>query len=132
MRCIRLKYNITCKDKIHLLKENLFSSTNTMVCRRFEPPSIDTPLPHPLYGHPPLFIFSEPPLLTTFLWQYCPNEIWDKHKNKLIWQIYSFMFRRLRKTLHHLYTINEKQYQPPFYIQHPIWGHPQNSFHAKN
>ena len=31
---------------------------------------------------PFLYFFSNPPLLTTIFWQYRPNEIWDKRKNK--------------------------------------------------
>ena len=44
---------------------------------------------------PPLYLFSDPPppppfidpsLLITFFWHYSPNEISDKHKNKLTWR----------------------------------------------
>ena len=59
--------------------------------------SIDTP---PLYGHPsPFYIFPNPLLLARLFRQYCPNEIPDKHKNKLMWQSYFFIFRRLKNNV---------------------------------
>ena len=70
----------------------------TIVCRKFElPPSINKPL----YGHPHLFIFFLNPTIS-------PSEIPDKHKNKLMWQSYFFIFRKA----------TEKQRYMLFYKQH--------------
>ena len=44
----------------------------------------------------PSCLFSIHPTLTIFFCQYCPNEIRGKHKNKLMWQNYFLMFRRLQ------------------------------------
>ena len=56
---------------------------------------------------PLLYLFSKPPsLLTTFFWQYCPNEILDKHKNKLMWKKNFFMFRRLMTMLRAIFISN--------------------------
>ena len=45
-----------------------------------------------LYGNPPTF-------LKIFSWQYCSNEIWDKHKNKCMSESCFFMFRRLQNNI---------------------------------
>ena len=53
--------------------------------------------PNYVYRQPPTPIWPSlpnPPLLASLLWQCCPNEIQDKHKNKLMWQTYLFIFRR--------------------------------------
>ena len=45
--------------------------------------------PNYVYRQPPTPIWPSlpnPPLLASLLWQCCPNEIQDKHKNKLMWQ----------------------------------------------
>ena len=56
--------------------------------------SIDNP---PIWPTLPLFyIFSEPPLLTRRFWEYCRSIIPDKHKNKLMWQSYYFIFKRIK------------------------------------
>ena len=60
-----------------------------IVCRTFEP----------YMAIPPFYLFSEPPLLARLFQQYCPNEILDKHKNKLMWQSYCFIFRRLKNNV---------------------------------
>ena len=45
----------------------------------------------------PLFVFfPKSPLLARLFRQYYPNEIPDKHKNKLMWQNNFFIFRRLK------------------------------------
>ena len=50
----------------------------------------------PLYGHCPfLSFFQTPCFFTKFFRQYCPKEIPDKHKSKIMWQCYFFSFRRL-------------------------------------
>ena len=38
----------------------------------------------PLYDHSSLYIFFPTPPLLTFFWHYHPNEIQEKHKNKLM------------------------------------------------
>ena len=45
-------------------------------------------------------LFSEPPISARLFQQYHPNEIQDKHNNKLMSQSYSLIFRRLKKMLH--------------------------------
>ena len=47
-----------------------------------------------LYGH----FFSESPTFDIF-WRCHPNEIEDKHKNKLMRVSYSFIFQRLRNNV---------------------------------
>ena len=42
---------------------------------------------------------THPPLLAGFFWQYRPNEIPDKRKNKLIWQSYISSFFEGWKTM---------------------------------
>ena len=70
----------------------------TPVCR-FEP---YRHLFSPLCGHCPLFIFflSNSPYLARLFQQYRPIKITDKHRNKLMRQSYSFIFKRLKTTLH--------------------------------
>ena len=62
---------------------------------RFETPH--HPPPHMAIS--PFYIFSEPPSLARLFRQYRPIEILDKHKNKLIWQSYFFIFRRLKNNV---------------------------------
>ena len=68
------------------------------MCDGFNLPFVDNPTyiiaPSPL----PFSLFSETPLLTTF-WKYCPNEIRDKRKNKLVRGIYLLMLRRLQNKI---------------------------------
>ena len=47
----------------------------------------------------PTVIFPNPPFLARLFRQYRPNEIPDKHKNKLMWQIYFFIFRKLKNNI---------------------------------
>ena len=48
--------------------------------------------------HTPIWpSLPNPPLLASLLWECCPNEIQDKHKNKLMWKTYLFIFRRQKK-----------------------------------
>ena len=78
---------------IHKSKWNPEYYWMDIMCRRLNLPSIE----NPLYGHPTFYLFFfEPPASDKLLWQYCLNEICDKHKNKLIWQNYFFIFRRLK------------------------------------
>ena len=65
---------------------------NYIVGRRFEPPFYRQP---PLDGQTPFLSFFWNSLLTKLFQQYRPNEIPYK-KNKLMWQSYSFIFRRLK------------------------------------
>ena len=66
---------------------------------------------------PPFYIFPNHSLLTT-LWRYRPNEIPDKHKNKLTWQSYFFIFRRLENNVTSFF------YKQHFYKQQQaeIWS----------
>ena len=72
----------------------------------------------PFYRRPPymaisLFIFSlNPPTLGILFHQYCPNERPGKHKNKLMWQNYFFIFRRLQNNVKCFF------YEQHFYKQH--------------
>ena len=60
--------------------QNIFS----IGCKRFEAPFYrQHPWLSPLY-----MFFPNPPLLTIFFWQYCPNDIQVKHKNKLMREKY--------------------------------------------
>ena len=43
-----------------------------------------------------IYFFTNPPLLARLFHQCCPNEIPDKHKNKLMWENYFFIFKRLK------------------------------------
>ena len=62
----------------------------------WNPPFI-SPLP---YGHLPVFIFfPKPPFFARLFQQYCPNEIRDRHKSKLTWQSYLFIFKRLKNNV---------------------------------
>ena len=47
-----------------------------------------------------IYIFFLNPLpLTTFFWQYCPNDVRGKHKNRLMGESYFFMFRVLQNNV---------------------------------
>ena len=59
---------------------------------------------------PPFYLFSKPLLLARLFRQYRPNEIPDKHKNKLMWQSYFLIFRRLKNNVT-CFQKNSKQYQ---------------------
>ena len=55
----------------------------------------------------PFFIyFPNSPLLARLFRQYRPNEIQDKNKNKLIWESYVFIFRRLKNNIKCFFIIN--------------------------
>ena len=55
----------------------------------------------------PLFIFfPNPPLLLRLSRQCHPDEILDKHKNKIRWQSRFFIFRRLKTTLNAIFMNN--------------------------
>ena len=75
-----------------------FSLILCIVYRRFEspfyrqPPMVIPPFIYILDPPPPPFL----PPLTTFIWQYCPNDKWDKHKNKPMRKSYFIMFKRLQ------------------------------------
>ena len=43
--------------------------------------------------------FPNTPLLARLFWQYGSVKILDKHKNKLMWQSYIFIFRRLKNNV---------------------------------
>ena len=76
-----------------LVAQRVGEFVENIVCRRFEPLFYR----QPPVGPSPLFIFFlNPPLLEELFRQYRPNEITDKHKNKLMWQRYIFIFRRLK------------------------------------
>lgn len=68
-----------------------------IVHKRFEPPFYrKLPIwPSTSFIHPPPLYICTPTF--DIFWQYCPNDIWDKHKNKLIEEKYFFMFIRLQK-----------------------------------
>ena len=74
--------------------ENKFATSQLSLTRRFEPPFYRQPpsMVIPLF----LYFFPNPPLLARLFRQNRPSEIPDKHKNKLIWQNYFFIFRRLK------------------------------------
>ena len=65
------------------------SKLKYIVWRRFETPPIWP-------SSSPFIFFQNFPLFTRFFGQYHFNEIRDKHKNKLMWQSYFFIFRRLK------------------------------------
>ena len=78
------------------------------LCRRFEPPSID----NPVYGHSP-FLYS---FQTSQFWQdFSDNIFTTKYRiktNKLIWESYVLIFRRLKNNTKCFFTINTyKQHQ---------------------
>ena len=66
--CLTLFMHAFC----HMRVENLLKG-----------PAIDNPLPPPPMAIPLFITFPNHPYLTTFFWQYCPNEVPDKYKNKL-------------------------------------------------
>ena len=70
----------------------------TIVCRRFKhPPSKCNPSVWPS----PFFVFFlNPSLLVRLFRIYRPNEIPDEGKNKILWQSYFFIFKRLKTMLH--------------------------------
>ena len=65
---------------------------------------------NPLYGHPHFLSFFQTPVFGKTFRQYRPNEIPDKHKNKLMWQSYFLIFRRLKNNVT-CFKKNSKQYQ---------------------
>ena len=90
-----------------------FSHTTLVVLHSVQ--KIWTPLP--LYGgssslsdHPTFLSFHS--LFLTLFWQYRLNGIWDQHKNKLMWQSYSFIFQRPKN------NITCFLYKQHFYMQH--------------
>ena len=59
-----------------------------------------------IHGHPtplPFYIFPKPSLLLRLFQQCHPNEILDKHKNKLMWQSKFFNFRRLKNNVKYFF-----------------------------
>ena len=66
-----------------------------IVFRKIKPPSIDNP---PLYSHPFLSLYEFHTFGNIF-WRDSPNEIQNKHKNKLNWKSHFFMFRRLQNNV---------------------------------
>ena len=91
------------------LQDAPFQPLNIIVCRRFEPSSIYKP---PLSGHAPFTIFFPnpspflPPPLVKLFRQYRPNEMPDKHKNKLMRHIYSSIFRRPKNNAEYFFINN--------------------------
>ena len=79
-----------------------------IVSRKFKPPSIDN---SPLYSHPFLSLFGIHTFGNIFR-QDSPNEIQNKHKNKLKWQSHFFMFRKLQNNVTCFF------YMQHFYMQH--------------
>ena len=74
-----------------------------IVCRRFEPPPLLLTT-SPSMTNPPFFIFfPNPPLLARLFRQYHSIEIPDKHKNKLMWQSYFFIFKETKKQRYMLF-----------------------------
>lgn len=84
------------------LQDPLPFSLSITVCQRFEPPSTDncTLWPESLF-----YILTNPPRL---FWQYYPNEIQNKNKNKLIWGSYSFIFRGLKSNSKCFFMVNTR------------------------
>ena len=67
------------------------------------------------YRQPPFPPFSESPsLLARLFWQCRPTEIPDKHKNKLMWKGYFFIFKRLKNNITCFF------YKQHFYKQHLV------------
>ena len=56
-------------------------------------------IPPPL----PFYIFSKPSLLLRLFQQCHPNEILDKHQNKLMWQSKFFNFRRPKNNVKYFF-----------------------------
>ena len=63
-----------------------------------------------------LFLFSETPPFSSIYWQYCPNEIWGKHK-----LIRERFFLCSSLLLQNLFITNEKQYLPPSIDNTPVF-----------
>ena len=76
------------------LRQNL--RFKPIVCRRFETPYYRKP---PIWTSHLFIYFPTPLLLARLSWQYCPIEIPDKHKNKLTWQSYFFIFIELKNNV---------------------------------
>ena len=56
----------------------------------------------------PFLFFLNSLLLARLFQQYNPNEILDKYKNKLMWQSYFFIFKRLKNNV--IYMFFYKKY----------------------
>ena len=89
------------KQFIIIIIITIIISNSPIVCRRFQPP-----LPPRFYIQSPYIPFPNPPLLARLFRQYRPIEIPDKHKNKLMWQSYFFIFRRLKSHICMVFYIN--------------------------
>ena len=90
--------------------QNSFS----IVCKRFEAPFYrQHPWLSPLY-----MFFPNHPLLTTFFWQYCPNDIQVKHKNKLMREKYFLWLEDYKRTSNYFFM-----YMQHFHMPHQakIW-----------
>ena len=77
----------------------LVNPKNIIVCKAG---GLNTPPPPPpfLYTTTRLFVFFlNLLLLAKKNWQYRANEIPDKNKNKLVWQSYFFIFRKLKQNI---------------------------------
>ena len=100
-RFIRNLNNKIYKHMTTVAKKRLFSRVGwlSILSRRFDP------LPPPSFFYrqtpicpSPLFIFF--PNLPLLARQYFLNETREKHKNKLMWQSYFFIFRKLENNVY--------------------------------
>ena len=64
------------------------------------------------YGLLLFLFFSKPPTLDKAFSTILPNEIPDKHKSKLVWQSYIFIFKRLKNNVKWFF------YKQNFYKEH--------------
>ena len=70
-----------------------------IVCRRLQPPSLKTTTRSPsIWATLPLYFFPEFPIFDNIFLKIFPNEMGNKHKNKIIRKNYFFMFRRLQNS----------------------------------
>ena len=88
---------------------SLFTVTVIIVCRSFEPPFYRQP---PIWPSPLFIFFPNTPFLARPFRQYRPNEIPDKHENKIMGQSHFFIFRRLKNNVKCLF------YKKYLYKQH--------------
>ena len=77
---------------------HIFRIKNYSVEKVWTPPSID-PLRTPVWPSVSLYLFTNPPLLTTLFRQHRYNEIRDKHKGKPMRESCFFIFRRLQNNI---------------------------------
>ena len=96
---------------IFQISQQKFSKLNVsphQVCRKFDPFYRQPPI----WSFPPWCIFTNSPIFTTFFWQYRPNDIRGKHRNKNMRESYFFMFRRLQNNVTLFF------YKQHFYVSH--------------